>query len=342
MSLEQLEECNAEGIKESMDNAVSKMKFNFKWSEKEIGMCSDGAMVNFSVYNLLQDEFGEQYLCILCPSHTFELSINDAFGSSVLSNNTEKNYIEIYYFLKKSPLRWRLFKRQSLYMGLDKTCYKRLSGTRWVEHRIAALESHLHNLPILNGFCDQEIKQSHNHIVPVLEGIHKNIASTKSLLFNSLKLDILNLLQPMSKILQDTSLLSPTFIITCKVTMQNVKCMKKLVEEKQREAFHDNELFHYTRLVLNQLTEEVQKIVPQHQIHFETAKNPDHNYSLLHDYLLSCGVDESLDAVINEALEIIDKDNFFDKHFSCFMEDDFLTVTAVFLDTKSYVNEDCE
>ena len=66
MSLEELKDCNAEGIKESMDNAVSKMKFNFKWSEKVTGICSEGAMVDCSVYNLLHDEFGEQYLCILC------------------------------------------------------------------------------------------------------------------------------------------------------------------------------------------------------------------------------------------------------------------------------------
>ena len=186
-------------------------------------MCSDGTMVNRLVYNLLRDEFGEQYLCILCPSHKFQLSINDAFGSSVLNNNTEKDYIEIYYFFNKSPLRWCLFKWQSLYMGLDKKHYKRLSGTRWVEHRIAALESHLHNLPILIGFCDQQIKQPHNQttkkLVPVLEGIHKNITSMKSLLFNSMNLDILNLLQPMRKILQDTLLLSRTFITTCEVTM---------------------------------------------------------------------------------------------------------------------------
>ena len=37
--IEEPDECNTEGIKESMDNAVSKVKFNFKWSEKEIGMC---------------------------------------------------------------------------------------------------------------------------------------------------------------------------------------------------------------------------------------------------------------------------------------------------------------
>ena len=171
------------GLKKSMVNAVSKMKFNFKWSEKEIGMCSDIAMVNRLVYNLLRDEFGEHYLCILCPSQKFERLINDAFGSSVLSNNTEKDYIEI-YFLKKSPLQWHLFKQQSLYMGLDKKHCKRLSGTRWVEHRIAALESHLHNLPILIGFCDQQIKQLHNQtmkkLVPVLEGICKNHAECKT------------------------------------------------------------------------------------------------------------------------------------------------------------------
>ena len=95
ISLEDAAECNAEGIKESMENAVTRMKFNFKQSEKEIGMCSDGAMVSCLVYNLLLDEFGEQYSCIFCLSHKFELSINDVFGSSVLSNNTEKDYIEV-------------------------------------------------------------------------------------------------------------------------------------------------------------------------------------------------------------------------------------------------------
>ena len=97
----------------------------------------------------------------------------------------------------------------------------------------------------------------------------------------------------MMKILQDMLLLSPTFITTCEVTMQNVKCMKNLVEVKKKETFHNSELFHHTHLVLNQLTE-VQEIVPQHQTHSDTAENPDHNYSLFHHYLLSHGVDETL------------------------------------------------
>ena len=119
--------------------------------------------------------------------------------------------------------------------------------------------------------------------------------------------------------------------------------MKNLIEEKQREAFHDSELFHHTGLVLNQLTEEVQEIAPQHQTHSDAAQNPDHNYSLFHYYLLSHRVGKSLDAVINEALEITDKlVTFFEHHFSCFIEDDFFTATTAFLDPKSYVDEDCE
>ena len=118
--------------------------------------------------------------------------------------------------------------------------------------------------------------------------------------------------------------------------------MKNLVEEKQREASHDIELFHHTRLVLNQLKEEVQEIVPQHQTHSDTAENPDHNYSLFHYYLLSGRADQSLDAVINEALEVIDKLITCENCFSCFIKGDFFTATAAFLDTKLYVNEDCE
>ena len=121
--------------------------------------------------------------------------------------------------------------------------------------------------------------------------------------------------------------------------MQNVKHMKNLVEEKQREAFHESELFHHTRLVLNQLTGEV----PEHQICSDTAEIPDHNYSLFQDYLLSCRGDKSLDAVINKALEIIDKlITSFENCFSGFIEDDFFTATVAFLDKKPYVNEDCE
>ena len=60
-------------------------------------------------------------------------------------------------------------------------------------------------------------------------------------------------------------------------------------------------------------------------------------------FLLSRRVDKSLDAVINEALEIIDKlITSFENCFSCFIEADFFTATVAFSDMKPYVYVDCE
>ena len=109
ISLEEPEECNAQGIKQAMENLLSKMNFTFQRKDKEIGMCSDGASVNRAVYNLLVEEFGDDYLLMLCPSHKFELAINDAFGSSLLNNATEDGYTEVYTFCSSLTIRGQSF-----------------------------------------------------------------------------------------------------------------------------------------------------------------------------------------------------------------------------------------
>ena len=169
MPLEEPDECNADGINEAMKNPFYKLNFNFECKNKEIGMCSDGAAVNRAVYKQLVDELGPQYSSMFCLSHKFELALNDAFQISKLNENSENSYTDIYYFFKCSLLRWRLFKRQSIFMELPRRKYKQLSGTRWVEHRIEALDSHLINLPILIGFCDQQISSPHNSTIKKLK-----------------------------------------------------------------------------------------------------------------------------------------------------------------------------
>ena len=97
-------------------------------------MCSDGAAVNRAVYNQLVDELGPQYLSMFCLSHKFELALN-AFQISKLNEKQLHRFL----FFKRSPLRWQLFKSQSIFMELPRRKYKLLSGTRWVEHRTEAL-----------------------------------------------------------------------------------------------------------------------------------------------------------------------------------------------------------
>ena len=126
-------ECDALGIEAAVENSVSKMEFMFQQKSKEIGMYSDGAAVNHAVYNLLHGEMGGHYL-LTCPTQKFELAINDAFSKYLLSGSTESDYSDGYYFLKKSPLHWLLLKRQSIFLNIPHKRYKRLTGSRWVEH----------------------------------------------------------------------------------------------------------------------------------------------------------------------------------------------------------------
>ena len=148
MSLEEPYEANAEGLESAMKSSFGKLKLEFGRKEKEIGLCSDSARVNISLYNRIKDEIGEHYLLILCPSHKFELALHNAFKISELNSDCEEEYRDIYYMFRKATLKWRLFKRQALFLGMIYLRYKRPDGTRWVEHQVISLKSHLKNLPI--------------------------------------------------------------------------------------------------------------------------------------------------------------------------------------------------
>ena len=135
MSLECVEDTTAPGLKISLENSIEKMKFTFDRKTKEVDMCSDGAAVNKAAYNLIKPDMGEHYLLILCPAHKHELAIKDAFKISEFNNEVGKDLTDAFYFFKKATLRWRLIKRQAVFMDLPLQRYKQDSGTRWVEHQ---------------------------------------------------------------------------------------------------------------------------------------------------------------------------------------------------------------
>ena len=337
MSLEEPDECNADGINKAMKNSINKLTFNFERKNKEIGMCSDGAAVNHAVYNQLVDERGPQYLSMFCLSHKFELALNDAFQISKLNENSENSYTDIYYFFKCSLLHWRLFKSQSIFMELPRRKYKRLSGTRWVEHRIEALDSHLINLPILIRFCDQQISSPHNSTIKKLksklEGVRKGVTSVTPLIFNSVKLDVLEVVRPMSKILQETSLLSPTLLTTCTVTMENISRMSDLIEN-WKEKGKIKELFPRALKVLDSLEKESANLIPDRQLR---GNDETGNETLFHGYSMKGNVQNALDKVLNEMKAILKKmKQSFSDRYDCILKDEFILASATFLDTQSF------
>ena len=155
------EEGDQHGIKKAINSAVSSASFSFQRAERDIGICTDTAAVTIAAYRLTREELGEHYLLMLCPAHTLELAIKDAFTAIGLDSKCNDDYTSIYYLCKKANVKWRLMKRQGIFMHIPVTRYNRPSGTRWVEHQVAALKSHLKNVPIFIGFCDQQILTPH-------------------------------------------------------------------------------------------------------------------------------------------------------------------------------------
>ena len=170
-------------------------------------MCTDGAPVNVKMHRLIKNELGEHYLLTLCPAHKIELAIKDVFELSNLNNDCNTDYVNIFYLFKKANLRWRLFKRQSIFEGKSYIRYKRPGGTHWVEHQCAALNLHINNLPIFIGFCNNQILRPHNaqikKIKSKLEGYKNDVCVTKRVIFEAIKLDVLRLLKPVSKTLRN-------------------------------------------------------------------------------------------------------------------------------------------
>ena len=59
LSLEEVEEADAEGLKMSLEKSLSKLNLNFPRENKEIGMCTDGAAVNVKLHRLVREDLGE-------------------------------------------------------------------------------------------------------------------------------------------------------------------------------------------------------------------------------------------------------------------------------------------
>ena len=202
------------------------MNFTFSRSEKELGMCSDGAAVNVKLHRLIKEELGDHYTLILRPSHKVELAIGDAFKLSNLNSVCSDDLVNVYYLFKKANLRWRLFKRLGRETETAYIRYKRPTGTRWTEHQAAALESQHKNLPLFIAYCNDQIANPYNQtmkkLAPKLQGILNNVTKTNHMLFNAVKQDFLSGLTPMTKVLQDTQLILPALITLCSSAVINI------------------------------------------------------------------------------------------------------------------------
>ena len=120
--------------------------------------------------------------------------------------------------------------------------YKPPSSAHWVEHQSAALNLHINNLLTFIGFCNNQILHPHNaqikKIQSKLEGYKNGMCETKKVIFEAIKLDILRLLEPVSKILQEASLLMPKLLSVSRKAIKSFEELLLLLNRDGKEAFH--------------------------------------------------------------------------------------------------------
>ena len=115
MSLEEVEDADAEGLKVALEKSLEKLALTKERKLQEIGMCTDGAPMNVRMHELVKEELGDHHQLILCPAHKLELAIHDAFKTVPLNAECENDSVNIYYFFKRANLKWRLLKRSNFY-----------------------------------------------------------------------------------------------------------------------------------------------------------------------------------------------------------------------------------
>ena len=269
MSLEDVADANAEGLKTALENLVGKLNLTVQCKDKELGLCTDGAPVNVKMHRLVKEEIGEHYQLILCPAHKIELAMHDAFKKLQINTDVEKDCINIYYFFKRANLKWRLFKRQSEFMNIPLVRYKRPTGTRWVEHQVDALDSTLKNLPIFLGFANVQITNPYNKQMKDakarLQGYLKDNSQIVRIVSNCIKKDILTTLQPVSKVLQDSELILPQLITIASTGIKTIKKVSKLIEREREEAFKKPDIFPTVCKFIDELHTDPSNIFPERQ-----------------------------------------------------------------------------
>ena len=159
---------------------------------------------------------------------------------------------------KRATLRWRLFKRQANFVGINRKKYKCPSGTRWVEHKVDNLASHNHNLHILIGFFSPQIIGPHNESIHKIKDnfiSHKNDANNLDyVILNGAREGILGILRPLGKSFQENALLLPSLLTNISRTFRTMTKFQKLLNDEGQEALKREDVFPSLSKLLNKIS----------------------------------------------------------------------------------------
>ena len=140
LSVEEPEHASAEGLKEAIGLAFSRIDFS-DFHLKLHGFNVDGASVNMGVSKGLAALLCQQspwLTTVHCFNHRFELAIKDAFKGTFF-DEIDTFLTKLFYLYKKSSKRLRELRRFAEIFEQSVPKPAKVNGTRWIAHKLRAM-----------------------------------------------------------------------------------------------------------------------------------------------------------------------------------------------------------
>ena len=163
------------------------------------------------------------------------------------------------------------------------------------------------------------------------------MCETKKVIFEAIKLDILCLLEPVSKTLQKVSLLMPKLLSVCRKAIKSFEKLLLVLNRDGKEAFHCNDIFKTVSETLEQLSNEEDDNIPERQTRAAAAENPNNDFCKFHGYLLTGSLDSTMEINLKEFKTIVESlIKALKFHLEPLLEKEVFKAICIILDSESY------
>uniref|UniRef100_A0A674HYF3 Sperm flagellar 2 n=1 Tax=Terrapene triunguis TaxID=2587831 RepID=A0A674HYF3_9SAUR len=210
------------------------------WSRKLVGFGSDGADVMVGENNGVAKLLKEIQPCVQsvhCFAHRLELAYKGALKSIQLYTTLSGLLQNIYYFYHNSPLNKSNLKSIYETLKLRPAIPSRIGGTRWLSRLQTALQI------LLKGYPAILLASNHQKV----KGLLKLLLKMEVVKFSHFLLDIINVLNILSRVTQDRNSSIADIFATMQSTLETLQMYKTRSGPKERLVdavthFHGHQL----------------------------------------------------------------------------------------------------
>ena len=127
-----------------------------------------------------------------------------------------------------------------------------------------------------------------------MECFKDDICETKCLVFEAVKCDLFQILSPVSKTLQEVSVLTPKVMSMCRNVMRSFDKLLILLDRDGGDAFQRDNIFPTASEILEKLTDEEEKIIPKCRTRRAASENSNNDYCHFHGYFLKGNLQDDI------------------------------------------------